>query len=1334
LVAEVEMAQAMVATSVPVIAPRPAGATVPATRAQRHILLDIVRGTDGLAYHEPMVVDFRTSTRAEAIVHGFRQLLARHEALRASFDNLESEPVQHFHAAIDPFLPSADLSHLSGQALEAAIRTIALGDAALPFSLDRPPLLRARIIATGPDRHRLALTIHHALFDGRSLINALSHELPILIEAAQSGAATPLPPPPAQYGDLAVAEAAATNSDWGPSLDYWRSALAGGASSVTLPADHVEANGARHSSGIETITIPQPLSAAIERMARDHATSPYAVMLAGLFAQVRRYGSTDDLTIGSVVDTRASSALADMVGYCINSIALRVPVSLQDPFPALIDRVADTLCAGYEHGAVPFDLVMQTLGGAMPGADNGRFHLLFSSQPAPSPDVQAIAIDYLPPPAAKADLFFEVESGASDSHLRCTYDTALFEAATVQMMLGHWQHLMHSAMARPDAVIAELGLIDDGEARALAQVRAGPAAPIPALTLTDLIDQTIARTPDAIAVIGSHTRWRYAELDRRADAIAAGLQGERVKPGDLVALWLTRTPAMVAAILGILRAGAAYVPIDPSFPPARLAMILDDARPAAVIVDAATIGSFTDQTTSPLPVEDLMTVVGKPTRPPRSSRDLAYIIYTSGSTGVPKGVEIEHRGVVNVVAAMREALGFGSDDVMLALARLTFDMSVPDIFLPLTTGGVIAVAPSETIADPMLLAAFIEQVGATVMQATPATWQSLIADGWPGRPQLTAISGGEALGRALADELLDRGMRVFNGYGPTESSVYITIAEIRPNGVIDIGRPIANIETLIVDDAGQEVPFNVPGHLLIAGIGLARRYRDAELTRRAFILRADQRWYRSGDIAVRRRDGRIEWLGRNDGQIKIRGFRIDIGDVEAAICTCPGIALAGVAAIDADRGMKDLAAFVVPRGGVTAPDFATLRQHLAGILPKYMIPTRYAVLDAMPLSSSGKIQRSVLATMADRLQHWSIGNDLPVGETENAIAAHWCAVLGLDRVGATDDFFDLGGHSLLAARLIGRLSAAFDLRLPLATLTRAPTVRQLAALIEADAVQLRAPDTITIGDGAGPPLFWIDATPNFRANGFRDFAAVLAGDARLIGLPVDTERFAAMPDHGAIRKITAAMADAMLAAEPNGPYRLGGWCNGALLALFVADELVARGKPVDAVVMLDAANQAGCRRRSQRLRREIMQLFQVPADERRQYVREWIGGYTGRLRRRVAPAGDEADALHNLTDRFMRVLRDTDLPAYDGRVILIYADGGAGGRGGLAQWQGVLAGPIDTLTVRGGHESILHPPYVNAFATQLITALSAMPAQPAAEVRPAPSIDYSAGIIGTSPV
>ncbi|MGN6268798.1 MAG: non-ribosomal peptide synthetase [Sphingomonas sp.] len=1289
---------------------------VPITREQRHIWLDLIRMNDGLAYHEPMVARFEGPSNPEIIARSLEVVIQRHEALRTSFRDLDGEPVQIIHDKLDVLLPTVDLSGLATNEQEAAVRTIAAEDAAIPFDLAQPPLLRARIIRLSDTDHRLALTLHHILFDGRSLIAALLPELATIHAGLVAGRAAPLPPPVAQYGDYAIWQRVAGDRNWDRELDFWRETLAGEPCRLILPVDRPRGSTAERMAATESIDIPAGQFHAFEAIARSHASSTYAALVATLMTLLRRYGN-DDIVVGSVVDTRSSARLGAMLGYCLNTVALRSRPRPDMPFGEFLDQVRDLLFGAYEHASVPFERVVQTLGGAVPGMEDGRFQVMISLQPALPHPAPAVRLTTLTPPRTKADLHLELEERADGLQARFTYDRSLFDAETIRSMAAHWASLLASIVADPSAPLGDLAMLPADETARLAALGRGPRQPIPEATLHGLVDRTIERQPDTVAVTCGETSLTYAALGARADAIAQALLRVGATEGALVALCVERSVSAVAAILGILKIGAAYVPLDPGCPSARLATVLDDAAPRLLLCDASTRPLFAATAVSTLALEEIADEPsGVAPASAGSPDDLACVIYTSGSTGVPKGVEIEHRSIVNVIESMCRRLGFRQGDTMLALSRLTFDMSVADIFLPLTAGGTIAMAPSGSVVDPALLAAMIDESHCSLLEATPTTWQSLVSNGWAGRPGMKAISGGEPLARALADALLERGLRLWNGYGPTEASIYTTMDEVQRQGAIGIGRPIDNVDVSIVDDRGRDVPCNIPGHLYIGGAGLARRYRDAALTARAFTERDGRRSYCSGDLAVRRRDGRLEWLGRSDGQIKIRGFRIDVGDVEAAICTCPGIALAAVTVIDGATGQGDLAAYVTAQPGRAAPDFTALRSWLSERLPAYMIPTRYMVLAALPVSGTGKIQHNALPPIDPGTVTWAEPEaaELPRGDVEERIAAIWREVLGIKAVGATDDFFDLGGHSLLAAKLIGRLSSEFGQRLPFATMMRAPTVRQMAAILTGHGAPATTPRTLVIGEAIGRPLFWIDATPNFRVNYFRDLAAALGDDIALIGLPVDTERFARTEGDDCIDAIVGEMTAAVIESGHKGPYLLGGWCNGGTLALAVANRLRARGETVDAVVMLDSTNQAYYRRKVQRLRLEVAQFINSPADERPTYVREMLAGYVSRLRRRVVPARNEATALLNTSDRYARIIRAMPPPHYDGRVIDVRPAGGVGARS--ARLEDMLTGPVDAVKIPGGHQSVLHPPYVIELAQRVRALVSGPPVEDARRV------------------
>jgi amino acid adenylation domain-containing protein len=576
------------------------------------------------------------------------------------------------------------------------------------------------------------------------------------------------------------------------------------------------------------------------------------------------------------------------------------------------------------------------------------------------------------------------------------------------------------------------------------------------MPLTDeLFEAQAERTPDAVAVVFEGSNLTYCELNRRADGLAKQLRALGVGPDVLVALFLDRSLDMVVGMLGVLKAGGAYVPLDPTHPPKRLAYMLADAQPLVLLTQ--------QRLQSELPPHSSRVVVidGAPPAAPlernsapgraRSPRDLAYVIYTSGSTGEPKGVEIEHRAVVNMLASMQRRPGLGAEDRMLAITTLTFDIAALEIFLPLACGARIVIAASETIRDGEALTSLIGRSGVSVMQATPATLRMLLDVGWTGALRLKVLCGGEAWSAEFASQLLSRCGSLWNMYGPTETTVWSAVNKVEADHPIVIGRPIANTRFYVLDGALQLVPVGVPGELHIGGDGLARGYlHRPELTRERFVTdpfaaEPGARIYRTGDLVRRLPDGTLEFLGRLDHQVKIRGHRIELGEIEARLVDYPGLREAVVLAREDRPGDKRLAAYFVGEADISA---AALRTHLANALPEYMVPTAFVRLDALPLTSNGKLDRNGLPLPDASAQGTDATSLQPRTSAEEVLARIWREMLDLKKVGVRDNFFELGGHSLMAVRVIARINETLDVKLGVIDLFSNPTIEALAASVE----------------------------------------------------------------------------------------------------------------------------------------------------------------------------------------------------------------------------------------------------------------------------------------------
>jgi len=1040
-----------------------------------------------------------------ALARAVGEIERRHEALRTIFVQAGDEPRQVVVPAALAPLPVVDLAALPAAPQGAEVERLAAADARRPFELARGPLSRTTLLRlSAPEHvlHVLLLATHHIVTDGWSM-GIFTRELSALYAAFAAGEPSPLPDLAVQYGDFAVWQRRWLAGEvLTRQLDYWRGHLAGAPPFLALPTDRPRPPVESHRGARRYRTLPRELAAALAAGSRHQGVTLFMTLLAGFAALLARYSNEDDLVIGTPIANRSRRELEDLIGFFANTLALRADAAdaAGDPsFAALARRVRETAFGAYAHQDLPFERLVDEL---QPERDLGHapiFQVLFILQNAPPPllalgDLRFSAME-VPTGKAQFDLTLTLVEIEGELLARLEYATDLFEAATAERLLGHYETLLAGAMARPEGRLWDLPLLSAVERQELLAAAGEPPAPFPAdATIDDLFLASARRAPEAVAITFQGESWQYGELAAAVERLARHLVERGVGPEVRVGLCARRSPALLVGLLAVLRAGGAYVPLDPTHPRERLAHVLADSGVAVLLTESALLSAL-----PPLPAGaqvvdldgDLPVPAGdEPGALPRRAgpENLAYVLYTSGSTGLPKGVAVRHRGVVNYLTAMARRPGLTAGDAMLALTTLSFDIAVTELLLPLAVGARIALLDRETAADAALLAAAIETSGATAMQATPATWTLLLEGGWNGRPGLTALSGGEALPRPLADRLLARVGALWNVYGPTETTVWSALQPLHPiapiapiapgapdESPVSIGRPLANTTIHLLDRAGGLTPPGVPGELAIGGEGLARGYFGRpDLTAERFVpdpfaavhREPGGRLYKTGDLARRRPDGDLDFLGRLDHQVKVRGFRIELGEIEAVLARHPGIARAAVVVREAAPGERRLVAFFAAEGGVegTGDVVAELRSALAERLPEYMIPAAFVALAALPLTPNGKVDRRALSRLGAELapDRAAIGGGeyvAPRNATEEILAGLWAEVLGLERVGVLDNFFALGGDSILVIRTASRARQA-GLRFTPRQLFQNQTVAALANVANiAGAAEPPAPPT-----------------------------------------------------------------------------------------------------------------------------------------------------------------------------------------------------------------------------------------------------------------------------------
>jgi amino acid adenylation domain-containing protein len=976
------------------------------------------------------------------------ELVRRHESLRTLYPAVDGTPRQVIGEPYPVELPLHEAADRDA-ALEIGRKEVTRG-----FDLARGPLMRALLVRISEDEHLLVLNIHHIAIDGWSL-GIFFRELAALYEAS------PLGEPPLQYADYALWQREWLQGETlQKQLGYWAERLAGAPPVLELPTDYARPAIQSHRGDVVRVSVPREVLAAAQQRSREEGVTLFMTFLAAMQTVLFRYSGQTDVVVGSGIAGRNHAELETIVGLFVNTLPLRTDLSGNPTFRELLGRVRDVTLDAYSHQELPIERLIEELHVERSLSHNPLFQVMVFFQNLPDrtmrlsgATLEQLEMEELNSATARCDLSIFVSVDETHLDLLLEYSTDLFEAATVRAFGNHLTTLLGAAAAHPETRIADLPMLSDAERHELLVTRTDNHAEVPRVPVTRLIEEQTARTPGAPAIVFGERTLTYRELDDHANAFASTLRRRGAKPGTLVGIYTDRGTEMVVAVLGVLKSGAAYLPLDPSYPADRIAFMIEDSGARFVVRNGLEIeerqacGAAGSQ-----PAEE--TAGGLRAR--HSTDDVAYVIYTSGSTGKPKGVQIPHAGALNFLLAMQREPGLTAEDTVCAITTLSFDISVLELLLPLITGAKAVIAERAVAADGKRLARFIEDSGSTLVQATPASWRMLLDAGWQGDPKLKLLCGGEPLPRDLADALLDRCGELWNVYGPTETTVWSVLDRVTRDGPITIGRPIQNMHMYIADANFQLVPDGVPGELLIGGIGLGHAYvnRPAMTAERfiphPFSAAPGARVYRTGDIARWRRDGRLEILGRSDNQIKLRGFRIELGEIEGALRDYAGVRHVVVLCREDRPGDKRLVAYAVPES--PAVSIADLRAHLKAMLPEYMVPSAFVLMERLPISPNGKVDRRALP--APELSDLDVATSAPPRTPEEQqLAGIWSEVLGVGQIGIHDDFFALGGHSLLATQLIARVSREFGADIPLRRLFEAPTIAGFAEIVVSDLMQ-----------------------------------------------------------------------------------------------------------------------------------------------------------------------------------------------------------------------------------------------------------------------------------------
>jgi amino acid adenylation domain-containing protein len=1290
----------------------------------------------------------------EALRRAFEEVVRRHESLRTTFAVEDGRPVQAIAPSLPVPLEIVDLAGLPPEQRQAEAERRAEAEARRPFDLAAGPLFRATVFRLGEVDHTVLLAMHHIITDGWSF-GVAAAELSALYRAFREGRPSPLPAPAIQYADYAIWQ-----RDWlrGEAkealLAYWRAHLEG-VRPLELPTDRPRPPVRSARGDLRRFTLSRELSAAVVELGGREGTTPFMTLLAAFQLLLGRTSGQDRFAVGSPIANRNRVEVEGLVGYFINMLALRADLSGDPTFRELLGRVREAALGGYEHQDLPLELLVEALHPERDPSRTPLFQAMFVLQNNELPDAIPDGLEFEPfgtagTGTAKFDLSLALAETPDGLDGSIEYATDLFDAATIDLLIGRFRALLAAVVAEPDRRASDLDLAPDDDLRTLEAWNATETPVAPDATLHGLFEAQVRRTPDAEAVAFAGRSLTYRELDERANRLARMLYARGVGVESRVGIAMGRSLNLAVALLGTLKAGAAFVPLDPAYPRARLDFMRDDARLAVVLTDRDGLGRWDGAGIPTL-------CVGEDEEDVDGSLDIrinpesaAYVIYTSGSTGEPRGVVVPHQSVVNHALDAVRRYGLGPGDRVLQFASLSFDIAVEEIF-PAWSSGASVVFRGEEIPPPAEFARWVGAEGITVLDLPTAFWHAWVAGlaeagaRLPEGLRLVIVGGEEALAASYEAWLRVGGDRVrwVNTYGPTEATVVATAFEPEEGKVpatIPIGTPIANARAYVLDATLRPVPIGVSGELCLGGLGVARAYLNRPgLTAERFLPDPfgppGSRLYRTGDRARWRADGRIEFLGRLDDQLKVRGFRVEPGEVESAILGLPGVREAAVA----PRGGV-LAAYVVPRDGAEIDPHA-LRRALRDRLPRHLVPAAVVTLAALPMTPSGKVDRAALPDPARS----DVDREVvaPRDAVEARLLAIWEEILPARPIGVTDDFFDLGGHSLLAIRLLARVEAEFGRRPPLASLYRGASVEDLARWLgDRDGVAACSP-LVGLHEGqGGRPFFCVHGADGLLFP-FHELARRV-GDHSFFGVqPFGLEGDDA--PSSTVEEMAERYVAAILREHPRGPYHLGGWSLGGHVAFEMARRLTEGGHEIATLAILDTPTPDGAGLVVPPALRPLAAEFAElgifegpPGDPEDDAIlmeavieglsHDFVGGVRGMIdhlraldpgrRRLFLLRPFKLDHLHDPVSeperlrRAVAVLRANVIAGakyrpsrpYPGRIVVFRASKRKRVTDTALGW-GRLAAEVTDHEVPGDHVSILGPPGVDALAATLRRAM-----------------------------
>lgn len=1292
------------------------------------------------AYNESVSLRFAGALDRSALERAVDQLVRRHEALRSAFSGDGRQMLVFADLTIPVSFtdlvgrPEAE----QGQVLADYVNA----DARHTFDLINGPLVRFGLFRLSATDHQLVLTAHHIVCDGWSL-GILLQDLGTLYSAYVRHEVLRLPETPQISAYSRQQTDFVASPVYRETEQYWIDQYHDTVPILNLPTDFPRPPLRTFTSSRRDYALPTELAESVRRMGAKAGASFVATLLAAFDVLLHRLTGQDDIVVGLPAAGQSAADLPRLVGHCVHLLPLRSFPRSERPFIDFLHQRKEALLDAFEHQQLTFGSLLRKLN---PPRDPSRVPMvpvIFNVDLGLDNDVHFEGLTYRfisnPRQFETVELFLNVGGSMTDMTLEWSYNTQLFRLDTIDRMMAELEQILRAVVADPTIPLGDIPLTNALALQNRLDAWNRTDADYPRTQpLHALLTQTARRTPEKIALIVNDRQLTYSELDHASSRVAHTLRAGGLTTGQVVGVMLDRTPELLIALLAVLKAGALYVPLDPDYPQDRIAFMLADSGAALLLTSAKYARGDLGMAT---PVQTIETVLsqsaGQPIDAPETgvgSRDLAYILYTSGSTGRPKGVQIEHRSLVNLLYSMLDWPGITAQDVLLGVTTVSFDIAGLELYLPLLVGATLVLADAETTRDGRALLTLLTDGSISIIQATPVTYRMLLAAGWQQKLPLKILCCGEPLPKDLAQLLLARCATLWNMYGPTETTIYSTGKQILPtDDVITIGRPIHNTQVYILDEHGNRLPEGIAGELYLAGDGVARGYLNRpELNTEKFVAdpfsgQPDARMYRTGDLGMFTADGEINCLGRIDQQIKIRGYRVEPGEIEQALLPEPGVGEVLVMAREDRPGDQRLVAYVRVEPELTPALFTTRqgawRARLRDILPAYMVPADFVRLTEWPITPNGKIDRKALPRPDARRSADALVADKPRTDIEKRIASIWAEALGHTDIGLNDDFFDLGGHSMIAVQVMTQLEKETGRRLPLSTLLTFPTIQKLASLFTSEEPVSRWKSLVPIRpEGTKDPIYIIHGIGLNLLN-FSSLVAYMSPEQPIYGLQARGLDGTDEP-FDSIEAIAEFYISEVLQQNPEGPYAIAGYSFGGYVALEMARQLQAMGKRVKLLAMFDTNAEESMKywSRGQRLWRKLgkqlpklwwisQSLVRQPAMTLR-YQWNFVEGHWRNLQRSIGlyqepPAPPELDHLHRIMEKHEIAFDNYRLRPYDGvidlfkaRIRVYFVDDNK-----YLGWKKFALKGVRVHEVPGDHKMMMLPPNDKVFAQVLQQAL-----------------------------